>query len=947
MSLILLLSVALRVTALTGVLFQWFTSRRVSAALLTMLLVALLGQQIFLFPETSFLALIMDLCVSASLLAFVVSRKPVSRTEGSEGQLPVRKSRLVMTALGMTALAMTGMLVTGWQAYSNSRAAVMDSVAQDSLAVCHSLVMQAERALEDQPPDDQLQDRAIELLARIWKDTQPWHPGSYLCVIDGQGTLALHTMKPEIQGMDVSSIVVDPHAEQPRTISVLLAHRANLATRNTNLGGEQQLCGYGYMASINGLAVVHVPARLVEDRILQTAAPWIVALFVIGGVMFPLSVGLIHVVCRKSEREALLNSQALHRNEQLLRDQFAELDLLYHTAPVGLCLVNTDLRFLRINEELASINGLPVEAHIGRTVQEVLPDIADDIEPIFREVISSGRPRLDLDVVRVDPADPERRCYYLASYFPLTDDDGKVRGIGTLVQDITRRVRAEEKLRLTNFSVDSCSTSIFWIRQDASFFYVNKATSSLLGYTPEELLDMRVWDIDPDYPREVWPDFWQSIEQEKSLNFESLIRHKDGTLVPVEITTNLLEFNGDEFVFAFVTDITDRKRDQRALRESEQRWSFALDGSRDGVWDWNADTGEVFFSRRWKDMLGFTDHEIGSDQDEWESRVHPHDRQRCLNDLQRHLAGITPHYENEYRMQCRDGSWKWFLDRGKVISRSPSNQPLRVIGTHTDITERKLAEQEIRQHRDMLAHVTRISTMGELVAGIAHEVNQPLHAIANFATAAAIALRDAESAAPGNSDLVDELKEWNQGIRDASLRASQIIKRLREFSRKGTRERVAVDINEIVTASIELVAFEARDCEISVETDLASDLPLALADRIQCEQVMVNLLHNACEALANSELPRNILVHTRRCDGMIELQVADNGPGIPPEEHPRLFEPFYTTKSTGMGLGLAISRTIIEDHDGRLWASDNHHLGTTFHFTLPTAVYPGCKEALA
>ncbi|MGI9516469.1 MAG: PAS domain S-box protein [Pirellulaceae bacterium] len=894
-----------------------------------------------------------------------------------------------------------------------------------------------------------------------------------------------------------------------------------------------------------------------------------------------------------------LLSQSKHTltHEQKLRDQFAELESLCQAAPVGLCLLDNNLRFLKINHHLARINSLPIGQHLGRTVREVLPEFADLIEPIYRRVIESGVSELEFNVHRNDPNHPGSRLHYLVSYFPLKDDNGRVSGVGTLVQDISKRVRVEEKLQLTQYSVDSCSTAIFWIRHDATFFYVNEAASTLFGYSREELLEMGVPDLDPTYPAEVWPEYWSQVEREKSMTFESTIRHKNGNMVPVELTTNLVDFGGNEFVFAFVidisvrksaelqsqkseerfrlafnqqfqfmtilspegrvleinnlplkmqgctreecvgqlfwqvpawqslpewqeiirsrlqqatmqdtpllaqdryqtidgnvryvdaaytairdesgevsfilaqaaditqrkqteealreseqrfklafnqqfqfmvilspegrvleindlpvrtigaprdhfvgklfwktppwrnlpewqdiirsnidrareseeplltetvfqtldgtthyassaytavrdfegklcfllvqgTDITEYKQSQQALRESEERWSFALDGSRDGVWDWNTETNDVYFSRRWKEMLGFADHEITNQFEEWGSRVHPHDRQQCLDDLQEHISGNSPYYENEHRIRCKDGSWKWILDRGKVISRSESNQALRVIGTHTDITDRKQAEQELRQHREMLAHVTRLSTMGQLVAGIAHEVNQPLHAIANFATAAMISLRQATAGQPVEAHWLQELQEWNTGIGDAAQRASQIIRGLREFARKGEQERVPVDLNQIVIASIDLVSFEARNSETNIETRLAGRLPQARVDRIQCEQVIVNLLHNAVEAMTEADLPRHIEITTESIDEMIEVQIADNGPGIPPEHYHQMFEPFYTTKSTGMGLGLSISRTIIEEHGGRLWATPNENMGTTFHFCIPTS----------
>ena len=151
---------------------------------------------------------------------------------------------------------------------------------------------------------------------------------------------------------------------------------------------------------------------------------------------------------------------------------------------------------------------------------------------------------------------------------------------------------------------------------------------------------------------------------------------------------------------------------EEALRESEERWQFALEGSRDGVWDWNVVTNEVFFSRRWKEMLGYNDDEISNHLDEWDKRVHPDDKEQCYRDLNRHLNGEVPYYENEHRILCKDGSYKWILDRGKVVSWTETNKPKRVIGTHTDITERKQAEEELRESRELLENILTASSVG-------------------------------------------------------------------------------------------------------------------------------------------------------------------------------------------------------------------------------------------
>ncbi len=290
--------------------------------------------------------------------------------------------------------------------------------------------------------------------------------------------------------------------------------------------------------------------------------------------------------------------------------------------------------------------------------------------------------------------------------------------------------------------------------------------------------------------------------------------------------------------------------------------------------------------------------------------------------------------ENEFQINNETLSFETSLKRFQA-SGSDDRFMVSVV---RDISLRKKAEQERRQHRDTLAHMTRLSTMGELLAGIAHEVKQPLHAISNYANAASISLGNVDPTRPFGSDQIDNLNECNDGIRKASNMANEIIQRLRAFAQKSEQRRENIDINEVVADSIELVAFEARQSRTTVQTAFAEGLPDILADRIQIEQVVVNLLHNAYEALSESDPPRRVFVRTVHANRGVEIQVEDSGPGIQSDQHGKLFKAFYTTKNSGMGMGLTISRTIVEDHGGRLWARNNDAGGVTFHFSLPVDV---------
>lgn len=839
-------------------------------------------------------------------------------------------------------------LLVCWWAYASSRRAALDAAADENLALSRTIVQLVEHDLKDPGAgtaaagneaaainDVQPVDRSVKRIAEIWRHTDPPYPGSFVSVIDARGRLALHTRSPQRRGVDVSQLVIDPDAASPRPVTELLATKQSLAAWNLDAEGNSQLVGYAYSPATDSLVAVHVPLKSIEHRIRDAALPWVLALVFLGGVLIPVLVSLLHHAYAKRQRDVLQRSRSLVAREQQLQRQFAELELLYRTAPVGLCVVDTDLRFIRINDELAALGGLPAEQHIGRSLRDTLHGLADPLEPICRRAMKSGKPELRTTVEQADPMICSEQVKFLVSVFPVKDDTGQVVGVSTVVQDISSESLAAKKLRLTQFSVDSCSTAIFWLREDARFVYANEAAASTFGYSRDQFLSMSVHDIDPAYSAEVWPDYWQSMQRRRSLTFESRIRHQDGTLVPVVITTNLLEFEGQEFVFAFVTDITKRKKFEQTLSFQADVLNRVSDAvlvtSRDGIVTYaNEAAGQLLLP----------------DNGQLPQRDHGKLHGRNFAQLHDQLNVAGPNSNEILASLAETGTWQGENDylvagdvrsvESRVKTFQPPDSDEFIVSVARDISLRKKTEQERRQQLDTLAHVTRLSTMGEMVAGIAHEVKQPLHAIANYASAASICLDQADPVHPLRSDQIDNLKECNAGVQDASQRANEIIQGLRAFAQKSEKRREKIDLNQVIAGSIDLVAFESRESRITVETELADHLPEVLADRIQIEQVLVNLLHNAYEALRRVDDARQVVVRSLDAKSEVEIQVQDSGPGIAFDHYAKLFEAFYTTKKNGLGMGLTISRTIIEDHGGRLWAHTNSDAGMTFHFSLPT-----------
>ncbi|MEP0845272.1 MAG: PAS domain S-box protein [Phycisphaerae bacterium] len=247
------------------------------------------------------------------------------------------------------------------------------------------------------------------------------------------------------------------------------------------------------------------------------------------------------------------------------------------------------------------------------------------------------------------------------------------------------------------------------------------------------------------------------------------------------------------------------------------------------------------------------------------------------------------------------------------------------------VVERARAEEQVREQLAQLAHVSRVATMGEMASGLAHEINQPLCAIVNFTEACAELI---QRSGRDREELPQALRE----VARQAERAGEVIRRLREFVKRRDPERKPVDINALVREVTAFTGVEARHREVRIRERLGRRMPKVYADGIQVQQVLVNLVRNACEAMQSMDgSPRTLTIETFRNRGAVEVTVSDTGPGIPRELEERIFEPFLSTKRDGMGMGLSISRSILEAHDGRLWATPNRGGGTTFHFTLPTA----------
>ena len=270
-----------------------------------------------------------------------------------------------------------------------------------------------------------------------------------------------------------------------------------------------------------------------------------------------------------------------------------------------------------------------------------------------------------------------------------------------------------------------------------------------------------------------------------------------------------------------------------------------------------------------------------------------------------------------------------------VLERDESGEPVGVVATTNDVTDHRAAEEKLRKAQEVLAHVTRLTTLGEVSASIAHEINQPLAAIVNNATASLVLLSDRQPQ-------LDEVRAALTDVVNDAERASAIVERVRQMSRRSEPQRAPCRIHEIVDDVVALAARVSPLRGVAIDTEIPRDLPPVLGDLVQLEQVLLNLVVNAMDAMSDMDpserrVEIRAVTDTEGGHSSVTIRVADRGVGVTPEDMPRLFEAFHTTKPHGLGLGLAISRSIVETHGGRLWAEPNHEEGAVFAVRLPAA----------
>src|SRR3984957_8584797 len=362
-----------------------------------------------------------------------------------------------------------------------------------------------------------------------------------------------------------------------------------------------------------------------------------------------------------------------------------------------------------------------------------------------------------------------------------------------------------------------------------------------------------------------------------------------------------------------------------SLQNSEDRLRRVINAIPAYVWSTLPDGSVDFVNQRLSDSTGLSADELSKSG--WSSIVHPDDLGRYVSEWRNALATGEP-TESEARMRTAESKHRWMLVRNVPLRDAPG-KIIKWYGTGIDIEDRRRAEESLRQAQADLAHVNRVTKMGELTATLAHEVNQPIAAASINAN---VCLRLLKRDEP---DLEEASRAATRMVGDVN-RAAEVISRVRQFFRKGSLLREPVDLNGLIRGMTGILRNELTQHAIGVRMELAEDLPPVMADRVQLQQVLMNLMMNGIDAMKSVNGTRQLsLISQRGEDSALLVSVEDTGLGLPVEQADQIFTAFFTTKSYGTGMGLSISRSIIESHGGRLWAGPRPECGASFRFTLP------------
>lgn len=618
--------------------------------------------------------------------------------------------------------------------------------------------------------------------------------------------------------------------------------------------------------------------------------------------------------------------------EKALRESEDQLDLATSAAGAGIWSMNMDTRSVRVTDQLRELFRFARDEELtfNRFMEVIHPD---DRKLVRESVMDSLQTHEPMSVeYRIQLPDGATRWIVSRGRF-YSGEPGRPDRIIGVSSNITQRKTTELQLResrtLLTALVDSTSDMIWSVDAErfglltfnrglSDYFFTQRGIRIEVGMDPGVLLPTEEY-------AEKWRGFYRRALEQGSFTTEYPVYSGTRTLL---LNLNRLERDGIVFgVSVFGKDITDRKRSEEAIRESEAKYRNLYDSMMDGYVLVDMDGRILQYNEIYRVMTGYSPDQLQRmtyrdiTPEKW------HEGEKRIITEQVFARGYSDVYEKEYRR--KDGT-VFPIELRTFLLKEERGNNIGMWAIVRDITGRKLIESETRKLREDLAHVTRVSTLGELTSSLAHEINQPLAAILSNAQAAQRFLSQ------GNPDMKEIAEILGDIIRDDN-RAAEVIRKIRALLKKEETRFEALSLNDVVEEILNVIRNDTALTALKIEKAFDSSMPAVWGDRIQLQQVILNLVMNAAEAMRDGSPDRRILTvkTSRKDERFAEVSIVDKGPGIDEEASGRLFEPFYTTKSGGMGMGLAISRHIVASHHGDIRAASNTDGGATVSFTIP------------
>lgn len=630
---------------------------------------------------------------------------------------------------------------------------------------------------------------------------------------------------------------------------------------------------------------------------------------------------------------------------ETLQNRVDEMEAIFDTAPIGLSIAdNPDGKHIRGNKMLEQMVGLPPNSELSLAnkdfaLYKVYQDgreFALEELPMQRAIQGETVRNFIIDIQRHDG----QRVSVLSNAAPIFNKLGIPRGAVGAFLDITSLKNAEaalfaseERLRLAQ---NAGALGIYDHNLVTGEVQWDKRILEIWGLTPLQQVNLPTFlsTVHPDDYSQVKAGVRQSFDPKGSGEYHAeyrVIRPIDKRVVWVS-AYGVASFKDNKAVrlVGFVQDITERKLSELRLLETEAQLAIALKELNAAYWDWNLESNETFFSPEFKMQLGYSDNEMPNRYEEWETSLHPEDKEGTLASIDRFLSGETSNYDLEFRLRHKDGTYRYIHSRA-ALTQLPYK---RLVGINLDITAFK-NEIELSQQRNKMEEAFQLNIASQTVAAIAHELNQPLTAISYFADVAVDMLQTGNKKPEKLVDILENCSLQAQ-------RAGHVIRQLMSVLQKGDIQIEPIDINKMVTYAYEYIKGNNELHSFCFEMNLSKGLPQVRANTLQIQKILINIIQNSLEAMLEiGKRNGTVTIATRFYPddpSMIEVTISDNGIGVSDTAIlSKMFQPFYTTKSNGLGMGLAISRTLIEAHGGKMWAEQNADIGISVHFTLSLA----------